>query len=42
MKLCSGSAVVECADAKIFEEFKKKAFDNLALDIADNLTCCTH
>jgi peptide chain release factor 3 len=29
---------VECADGKKFEEFKKKAFDNLALDIADNLT----
>lgn len=29
---------VECSDVKRFEEFKKKAFDNLALDIADNLT----
>lgn len=29
---------VECSDAKRFEEFKRKAFDNLALDIADNLT----
>ncbi len=29
---------VECADEKKFEEFKRKAFDNLALDNADNLT----
>lgn len=29
---------VECDDTKKFEEFKKKAFDNLALDNADNLT----
>ena len=29
---------VECDDTKKFEEFKKKAFDNLALDGAENLT----
>jgi peptide chain release factor 3 len=29
---------VYCADAKMLEEFKKKAFDNLALDGSDNLT----
>lgn len=29
---------VDCDDEKKFEEFKKKAFDNLALDGADNLT----
>ncbi|MEK7990627.1 MAG: peptide chain release factor 3 [Thiotrichaceae bacterium] len=29
---------VESDDEKLFEEFKKKAFDNLAFDIADNLT----
>ncbi len=29
---------VECADAKMIEEFKVKAYDNLALDNAGNLT----
>jgi peptide chain release factor 3 len=29
---------VYCADDKMLEEFKKKAFDNLALDGSDNLT----
>jgi peptide chain release factor 3 len=29
---------VHCTDAKMLEEFKKKAFDNLALDGSDNLT----
>lgn len=29
---------VQCEDSKRFEEFKKKAFDNLALDGADKLT----
>jgi peptide chain release factor 3 len=29
---------VHCADAKMLEEFKVKAFDNLALDGSDNLT----
>lgn len=29
---------VSCADAKKFDEFQKKAYDNLALDGADNLT----
>lgn len=29
---------VHCDDKKILEEFKKKAFDNLALDGAENLT----
>ncbi len=29
---------VSCADAKKFAEFEKKAYDNLALDGADNLT----
>jgi len=28
---------VECSDAKILEDFKRKAFDNLALDGADDL-----
>jgi len=29
---------VESEDEKLFEDFKKKAFNNLALDVADNLT----
>lgn len=29
---------VDCEDEKMLEDFKKKAFDNLALDIADHLT----
>ncbi|MEY3219397.1 MAG: hypothetical protein RIT27_754 [Pseudomonadota bacterium] len=29
---------IECNDPKILEEFKRKAYDNLALDGADNLT----
>ncbi|WP_353572599.1 peptide chain release factor 3 [Candidatus Albibeggiatoa sp. nov. BB20] len=29
---------VESEDEKLFEEFKKKAFNNLALDVANNLT----
>jgi peptide chain release factor 3 len=29
---------IECADLKILAEFKRKAANNLALDIADNLT----
>jgi peptide chain release factor 3 len=29
---------IECDDSKILEEFQRKAYDNLALDGADNLT----
>jgi len=29
---------VECDDAKMLEDFKKKAFDNLAIDGAGDLT----